>query len=144
MRKEVSIPISGDLFGMTLTKRDDLNIGQVLEMAAPYFDYIAPMIYPSHYPSGFNGLTEPAKHPYKLVSFVLKEGIKRLEAIGKSPHKLRPWLQDFNLGAKYDAIKVNAQKKGVYDVGLHSWFIWNPSNKYILNKYLLEQPRTIQ
>src|SRR5690606_36393059 len=45
---------SADLFGMTTTNYDDLGIGQVLEKALPYFDYGAPMVYPSHYPAGFN------------------------------------------------------------------------------------------
>ncbi|MBX9889876.1 MAG: putative glycoside hydrolase [Amoebophilaceae bacterium] len=137
VREKLSIPISGDLFGMTLTDHTDLNIGQVLEIAAPYFDYIAPMIYPSHYPSGFQGFKKPANYPYEIVSAVLKEGVRRLKRIGYPAHKLRPWLQDFNLGAIYDATKVNAQKKGVYDAGLRSWFIWNPSNKYLLDKYII-------
>ena len=136
VREKLSIPISGDLFGMTLTDNTDLNIGQVLEIAAPYFDYIAPMIYPSHYPSGFQGFKKPAHYPYEIVSFVLKEGVRRLKRIGYPAHKIRPWLQDFNLGAIYDATKVHAQKKAVYDAGLPSWFIWNPSNKYLLDKYL--------
>jgi hypothetical protein len=45
--------LSADLFGMTTTNTDDLNIGQILEYAAPHFDYIAPMVYPSHYPNQF-------------------------------------------------------------------------------------------
>ncbi|MEK7133828.1 MAG: putative glycoside hydrolase, partial [Patescibacteria group bacterium] len=37
------VPVmSADLFGMTATNYDDLNIGQVLERALPYFDYIDP------------------------------------------------------------------------------------------------------
>ena len=50
---------SADLFGMTTTNNDDLNIGQLLERAMPYFDYIAPMVYPSHYPPNFNGWKNP-------------------------------------------------------------------------------------
>ncbi len=61
--------ISADLFGMTATNKDDLNIGQVLENALPYFDYIAPMVYPSHYPPGFNGYGDPNKYPYEVVYF---------------------------------------------------------------------------
>jgi hypothetical protein len=138
LKKEISIPISADLFGMVLTNTDDLNIGQVLELAAPNFDYIGPMIYPSHYPPGFKNFSKPAEHPYEIVSFVLKEGGRRLEAMGQSRHKLRPWLQDFNLGAIYDANKINAQKKAVYDAGLRSWFMWDPRNKYTRGGYTLE------
>ncbi len=72
--------ISADLFGMVTTNFDDLNIGQVLERAMPYFDYIDPMIYPSHYPSGFNGWSNPNTVPYDLVKFVMDSAVKRAEA----------------------------------------------------------------
>lgn len=72
--------LSVDLFGMTTTNTDDLNIGQVLERALPYFDYVAPMVYPSHYPSGFNGWTDPNKYPYDLIHYVMRRGVERTVA----------------------------------------------------------------
>src|SRR3989338_7522336 len=56
--KPSGVVISVDLFGMVTTNYDDLNIGQVLERAMPYFDFIDPMVYPSHYPTGFNGVNK--------------------------------------------------------------------------------------
>jgi hypothetical protein len=121
---------SADLFGMTTTNTDDLNIGQVLEKTLPYFDYIAPMVYPSHYPPGFNGWADPNNHPYDLIYFVMEEGARRAEAAGYNKTALRPWLQDFDYGGDYDAADVRAQIKATYDVGLTSWMLWAPSNKY--------------
>lgn len=72
--------LSADLFGMTTTNTDDLNIGQVLEKAAPYFDYIAPMVYPSHYPPRFNGWDNPNKYPYEVIKFSMDEAVKRFLA----------------------------------------------------------------
>ena len=72
--------ISADLFGMVTTNYDDLNIGQVLERAMPYFDYIAPMIYPSHYPDGFNGWSDPNAVPYELIKYVLDSAVERAVA----------------------------------------------------------------
>lgn len=72
--------ISADLFGMTTTNKTDMNIGQVLEAALPYFDYIAPMVYPSHYPAGFNGWDNPNHYPYQLIKYVMEEGRRRTEA----------------------------------------------------------------
>lgn len=72
--------ISADLFGMTTTNNTDMNIGQVLEAALPYFDYIAPMVYPSHYPPGFNGWSDPNLYPYQLIKYVMEEGKRRTEA----------------------------------------------------------------
>ena len=71
--------ISADLFGMVTTNYDDLTIGQVLEKALPYFDYIAPMVYPSHYPKSFLGLGNPNKHVYTVVHYSMKKAIKRTE-----------------------------------------------------------------
>lgn len=72
--------ISADLFGMVTTNYDDLNIGQVLERAMPHFDYVCPMVYPSHYPKNFNGWSDPNKVPYDLIHFVLGSAVKRATA----------------------------------------------------------------
>jgi len=56
---------SADLFGMTTTNWDDLSIGQVQERTVPYFDFTAPMVYPSHYPNNYLGLGNPNDHPYQ-------------------------------------------------------------------------------
>ena len=44
--------------------------------------------------------------------------------------KLRPWLQDFNLGATYNAPMIRAQIKATYDSGLTSWLLWDPKVIY--------------
>jgi len=128
--KNTGVILSADLFGMAATNKDDLNIGQLLEYAIPYFDYISPMVYPSHYPIGFNGYKNVNAHPYDIVKFSLDEGVKRLVAASSSPLKLRPWLQDFNYPVVYTAEMVRAQKQAVYDAGLNSWMLWSPTNRY--------------
>ena len=75
--KEEGIVTSADLFGMTTTNTDDLNIGQVWERALPYFDYLAPMVYPSHYPKNFNGWPNPNTVPYELIKFVMSAAVER-------------------------------------------------------------------
>jgi hypothetical protein len=110
-----------------------------------YFDYISPMVYPSHYPKTWNGFPNPAEYPYEVVKIAMTKGMEREriwnisngffsvdldEATTTPPSKLRPWLQDFHLGANYGADKVRAQIQATYDVGLTSWMIWNAGNKY--------------
>lgn len=124
------VVLSADLFGMTTNNTDDLGIGQILENAIPYFDYIAPMVYPSHYPPGFNNWKNPNDHPYELIKFVMSAGAERLTAASTTPLKLRPWLQDFDYGGNYDIPEVKAQIQATYDSGLTSWMLWSPSNKY--------------
>lgn len=72
--------MSADLFGMVTSNTDDLNIGQQLERALPYFDYIMPMVYPSHYPKGFNNLGDPNMHPYEIIYFALSAAVERTVA----------------------------------------------------------------
>jgi hypothetical protein len=131
----VHVVTSADLFGMTTTNSDDLNIGQVLEPALEHFDYVAPMVYPSHYPTNFMGFKNPAEKPYEVIKYSMDKAVARAST---SPGQLRPWLQDFSLGAIYDAAKVKAQIQAVYDSGLTSWMLWNASNKYTLGALNVE------
>jgi len=143
---DLDIKTSADLFGMTTTIENDLGIGQVLEKALPYFDYIAPMVYPSHYPPGWYGFDNPAEHPYEVIKIAMSKGLDRERRFNLSrgfststPSKLRPWLQDFNLGATYDAQKVRAQMRAVYDIGLTSWMLWDAGNTYTETALLSEK-----
>ena len=136
----LGIPISADLFGLVTTANDDLGIGQVLVDAAPYFDFIAPMVYPSHFASGYLNFSNPAAHPYEVVKNAMTSAVARLTVLASTTvasttpsvkdTKLRPWLQDFDLGANYTAAMVRAQIQATYDSGLTSWMLWSPSNNY--------------
>ncbi len=159
--RESTVPYtSADLFGMTTTNFDDLTIGQVQDRAAPYFDFIAPMVYPSHYPDNFLGLGDPNDYPYKVVNYAMQAGVDRMQssttpmegflhtpitttvASGTpvftglytkptfGPDKFRTWIQDFDYGGDYDAADVRAQILASYDAGVMSWMIWAPSNIY--------------
>jgi len=128
--KTAGITTSADIFGLTTTSKNDLNIGQVLEVALANFDYVSPMVYPSHYPDGFQGYSNPAEHPYEVIQYAMKSGVTRAIAASTTPLKLRPWLQDFDMGATYDKKEVEAQIQATYDVGLTSWMLWDTSCKY--------------
>ncbi len=129
---------SADLFGMTTTNYDDLNIGQVLETALLNFDFVAPMVYPSHYPTGFIGINNPASKPYEVVKYSMDKAVARTFLASTTPKQLRPWLQDFDLGADYNAEMVRAQIRAVYDAGVESWMIWAASNIYTKEALLSE------
>lgn len=156
------IVMSADIFGMTTTNTDDLNIGQVLEKALPYFDYIAPMVYPSHYPYNFNNFGDPNKRPYDVVYYSMNRAVTRaiatttpIETKGSvlvststrpwlyskpawDKEKLRPWLQDNNYPVPYTAEMVRAQIQAAYDAGLTSWMLWNAGNRYTREALLTE------
>lgn len=152
--RDAAVPwTSADLFGMTTTNYDDLSIGQVQDRAAPYFDFIAPMVYPSHYPDGAFGYSDPNVYPYEIVHYAMKTGVERMlssttpmegfmhtrigtstPALYEKPvytaDKFRTWIQDFDYGGDYDAADVRAQIQASYDAGVKSWMIWAPSNIY--------------
>jgi hypothetical protein len=146
--KNPEIKTSAELFGLVTTERTDMGIGQILEKALPHFDYIGPMIYPSHYGKGEYGIAEPAKNPYDIVTKALAGAKSKIDAIHADPtiseevkahvnySQIRPWLQDFSIGGvTYTADMVKAQMKAVYDSGLDSWMMWDPSNKYTTAAY---------
>jgi hypothetical protein len=134
--------LSADLFGLTTSASDDLGIGQKIEDAYANFDYVCPMVYPSHFASGYGGFKEPAAHPYEVIAASMTAGLAKLTAYVRSVTnvetatstatstvdweptvmndihvaKLRPWLQVFDLGAVYDTAKIKAQIKAADDV----------------------------
>lgn len=145
--------ISADIFGMTTTAEDNMGIGQILEFTLPYFDYVAPMVYPSHFPSGYYGISNVNSVPGKIIEISMGEAVRRAQATtttlsflgGKpiastspqlytkkayDPDKLRPWLQDNDYPVHYDASMVRAQIDATYSVGLDSWMLWDPANTY--------------
>ena len=130
VKKDTNIPMSADLFGLTTEVNDDMGIGQVWEKALPYFDYLCPMVYPSHYPAGQAGYKNPSAHPYEIINIALAGAVAKTTKAGVNINKIRPWLQDFDLGSVYTKEMVRAEIKAVYDNGLNSWMLWDPSNKY--------------
>ncbi len=146
---------SADLFGLTTTEKTDMGIGQVLEKALPYFDYIGPMIYPSHYAKGEYGIANPSIKPYETIMKALAGAKAKIAAVQADPNvpqdikdrtryeKIRPWIQDFSInGVTYTADMVKAQMKATYDSGLDSWMMWDPSNKYTTSAYQLDKVTT--
>lgn len=149
----MGVVMSADLFGYVTVLNDDLGIGQQLERAMPYFDYIMPMVYPSHYNKGFAGLKNPNDDPYTVVYRSMIEAVRRTVATStpvqtlsgtyiasSSPARYtkaafpsvqqRPWLQDFDYGKDYTWKDIDAQIRATKDAGLTSWVFWDAGNKY--------------
>lgn len=70
----------------------------------------------------------------KTGSFVVATSTVAITPISRA--KMRPWLQDFDLGVDkargiyYDVAKVKAQIKASEDAGTSGWLLWNSSNVY--------------
>lgn len=145
LREKSGIPISADLFGLTMWQHDyDLNIGQRLEPALRHFDFVSPMVYPSHYPAGFMGFPNPSTRPYEVIKANMLRGQKVLDKLhaedlaartanpdgGIRVGSVRPWLQDFDLGADYTPDMVRAQMRATEEGGGSGWLFWNARNVY--------------
>lgn len=157
--RPTGVVLSADLFGLATVRPDDLGIGQVIEDAFLYFDYISPMVYPSHYATGFMQFTNPADHPYQVVRYSLVRAEQRRAAFARTlaplpagdnapapmdrMARIRPWLQAFDLGALYPPPVIRMQMQAVSDVGLTSgWLLWSPSNRYLPATFAPKPERT--
>jgi len=113
--------VSADIFGFITTNRSDGGIGQQLEMLAQVTDVLSPMIYPSHYSTGWFGFTNPNDNPGPVIANALDDGFDRI--LGQVI--LRPWLQDFS----YNATQVRAQIDSAEARGA-GWMLWNARSNY--------------
>ncbi len=137
LRQELpDVKLSIDLFGLSTVSSNDLGVGQIIEDAFEYFDYVCPMVYPSHYAAGFLGYQNPADYPYEVVKYSMENASKRLSDFNQLQERsvqLRPWLQDFSLGAVYDVGMVRSEIEAVYDAAednFRGFMLWNSSNVY--------------
>lgn len=123
---------SVDVFGYT-TLRPMWEIGQDINRISNHADFVAPMIYPSHYAFGEFGFDDPAEHPYEIIFLSVERGHELMEGTFA---RMRPWLQDFTLiwrppVVRYGAPEVRAQIDAVEDHGLSSgWLLWDADNQY--------------
>jgi hypothetical protein len=127
---DLNVPITADVFGLTVTTAGDMGIGQQWEKMADAVDVILPMVYPSHFIRGNYGLRDPNASPYRTIQRSMSDAIKRSQAL-QNAATIRPWLQAFTLGPpRYTPAHVRAQIEAVYDVGLTEWVLWNPGSNY--------------
>lgn len=128
--RELGVPITADVFGLTGTDTTDMGIGQHWESFIDQVDVVLPMMYPSHYAPGTYGISNPNANPYTTIDRGLKDIIARTRGI-EGAARVIPWYQDFTLGApRYGAEQVRAQIQAGYDNGFPDWILWNPGSRY--------------
>lgn len=75
-----NIVLSADIFGL-VTRSDLFKIGQNLESFLLHFDYVWPMVYPSHYWAWTLGFSVPDNYPYAIIKNALHHSNKRIDAL---------------------------------------------------------------
>ena len=140
---DYNVNISVDVFGIITKKDGDFeNIGQDFKSIMKIVDVVCPMVYPSHYAIGEYKISKPDLEPYNIVYKALEDAYKRVSG-DSDIAEIRPYLQDFTaswLGKgyyqTYDTVAVSKQIQACYDLGLDSFTLWDPSNKYCYDAIL--------
>jgi hypothetical protein len=134
--KPYNVHISADVFGVVTHSWDDKpeDIGQTWRHIANSTEYISPMIYPSHYGSGFYGYAVPDQYPYEIVRTALLEALER-NAAHRQPAIIRSWYQGFTATwvkgyIPYQEDAIGKQIAAGVELGLNEYIIWNSSNTY--------------
>ena len=128
-------PVSIDMFGLVMDNAStqyDLGIGQRLVNALDNFDYVCPMMYPSHYANNYLGFKNPADYPGEVIRY----GLATTTSIWNNKRaSVRPWLQAFSIGAVYDKTKIEAQIKETENASSSTgWLLWNARNYYQIGR----------
>jgi hypothetical protein len=130
--KDASAPIRANgayfglaVFGVSATRPKE--VGQDIGAMAKWVDYVAPMVYPSHWGPGEYGVRNPNAQPYPIVNRSLKDFLKKVSG---TTAQVMPWLQDFSLGVTNRVPQVKAQIVAASRDGIGSFLLWNAGCRY--------------
>lgn len=139
-RKELAplgVRVSVDIFGYAASVPAAEGIGQDFVKISENVDVISPMVYPSHYSTGWYGVKDPDKDPYTTIKGSMKDTHKKLDPTKELKPIIRPWIQDFTaswLGSghyiKYGKKQVEDQIKAMKEMNVDEYLLWNASNRY--------------
>ncbi|MBN2981797.1 putative glycoside hydrolase [Cohnella algarum] len=133
----LGVRVSVDIFGYAASVPSAEGIGQDFVKISKSVDVISPMVYPSHYSSGWFNLGVPDKAPYDTIKGAMVDTFAKLETLGSAAPVIRPWIQDFTaswLGKgnyiPYGKKEVQAQIDALKDMGVDEYLLWNARNNY--------------
>lgn len=122
--------IGASLFGIAAFQPRD--IAQDVPAIARVVDYVAPMLYPSHWGPGSYDLPDPDSQPYETV---LASTLHFQELTKGTGARVVPWLQDFTLRHEYGPEEVRAQIDAAAEAGVSEWIMWDASVRYTQAAY---------
>jgi hypothetical protein len=118
------------VYGISATR--PTQIAQDIAAMAPYCDYVAPMLYPSHWGPGEFDVAEPHRQPYDIVYRSLEDFLIQVEG---TDCEVFPWLEDTNYRAYDRAEHVGEQIRATRDWGINGWLMWDPLVSYTASAY---------
>ncbi|GAC1322870.1 MAG: hypothetical protein NVSMB13_01970 [Mycobacteriales bacterium] len=120
--------VGASVFGVAATRPTE--VAQDVPRMAQVTDFIAPMLYPSHWAKNEYNVANPNSQPYDIVRRSLDDFNKDVKGTDAA---VVPWLQDFSLGVTYGPAEVAAQIKATQDAGINGFLLWNAGAKYTGN-----------
>lgn len=117
--------LGASVFGIAATRPQ--QIAQDIPRMAQHLDYVAPMLYPSHWNKGEYGVPDPNRAPGEIIRRSMADFGKAIEGTGAG---LVPWLQDFSLGVTYGPKEVRAQIDAATDTGADGFLLWDAACTY--------------
>jgi len=108
------------------------QIGQDIPGMAEHLDYVAPMIYPSHWGVGEYGVADPNRQPYDIVTATLEVWE---EATAGKRARVIPWLEDTPYRAWDRPLQIREQIRATADAGIDEWLMWNPGSTFTPEAY---------
>ena len=130
-RKNINAPIGIDIYGANGWYRSGTRTGQDVELMSEYVDVICPMFYPSHFEQNFLEYAPYEERPYRIYFY----GSYRNTVIGRNRIVVRPWIQAFYMGVRYDRTYYNkdyVQREvfGTRDGLDRGYMHWNNSGRW--------------
>ncbi|WP_246188083.1 putative glycoside hydrolase [Paenibacillus tengchongensis] len=133
----LGVRVSVDIFGYAASVPAAEGIGQDFVKISKNVDVISPMVYPSHYSTGWFDVKDPDKDPYATIKGSMVDTHKKLDPLGSYKPVIRPWIQDFTaswLGSghyiKYGKQQVEDQIRALKDENIDEFLLWNANNRY--------------
>jgi peptidoglycan/xylan/chitin deacetylase (PgdA/CDA1 family) len=123
--KPYKVFLGASVFGVAATRPTE--VAQDIPMMAEHVDYVAPMVYPSHWAPGEYGVRNPNAQPYDIVLRSLQDFQKDVRGAGA---RIVPWLQDFSLGVDYGPAQVGAEIQAARDASIDEFLLWDPLVTY--------------
>ena len=117
--------LGASLFGIAAFRPEE--VAQDVRRIARNVDYIAPLIYPSHWGPGVYGVDEPESQPRAIIEESLVHFNELVENTGA---RVVPWLQDFSLREVYGPKEVCAQIAGAKAEGVDEYIMWDANVTY--------------
>lgn len=134
----LGVRVSVDIFGYAASVPAAEGIGQDFEKISGQVHVISPMVYPSHYSTGWFGSKVPDAAPYTTINGAMVDTHKKLEPLGEAKPIIRPWIQDFTASwvrgyIRYGKKEIEEQIRALNDNGIREFLLWNAVNTYTPN-----------